>query len=185
MTGRICLRLSEPLPGLGVTAFGVDAALFTPELVLRRKLDRVAMEMHEIYRRSVGEEAPTWQELSPFLRSSKRAAADHLPAKLSLLLGGELSEPATAELCGRAFRQWQQSREEQAELYQELEHRRWMRFYALHNWQRGARDNALRRHPSMSPFRELPPEERAKDDYAWALLGDLAEARGEAPKKDG
>lgn len=181
VAGRIHLRLSEPLPGLGAAVFGADAELFTPELVLRRKLDRVAMEMHEIYRRSAGETAPTWQELSPFLRSSNRAAADHLAAKVRLLLGNEFSGPVTAEACGRAFFRWQQTLEQQADLYRELEHRRWLRFYALHNWQRGARDNTLRRHPSMVPFRELPPEEQAKDDYAWALLGDLSETPADRP----
>lgn len=56
-----------------------------------------------------------------------------------------------------------------------------MRFYALHNWRLGERDDVLRRHPAMRPFRELSRGEQAKDDYAWELLGDLGqqEKRGE------
>lgn len=142
------------------------------------------MEMHGIYLRSAGEKSPSWEELSPFLRSSNRAAADHLPAKLRLLLGRDFPEPITAGDWGRAFRRWQETREERGELYRELEHRRRMRFYALHNWRRGERDNVLRRHPSMVPFPELSPGKQAKDDCAWALPGDLGETEGKGTEDD-
>ncbi len=179
--GRVRLRLSAPLPGLETAAFGASEEILTPELVLRRGLDRTAMEMHERYRRGTGNTAPRWEELSPFLRRSNRAAADHLLVKLRLLLGEEFSGELTAEACARAFRRWQETREERGDLYRELEHRRWMRFYALHNWRLGERDDVLRRHPAMRPFRELSRGEQAKDDYAWELLGDLGqqEKRGE------
>lgn len=170
LRGRVHLRMAGPLPGLGTTVFGADEEIFTPELVLRRGLDRVAVEMHEIYRRSAGGNVPRWEELPPFLRRSNRAAADHLPSKLRLLLGEDASWEVTAENCARAFCRWQETREEQGDLYREMEHRRWMRFYAFHNWRYGERDDALRRHPALLPFRELPPGEQVKDDYAWAAL---------------
>lgn len=173
--GRVHLRLMNPLSELGAAAFGADEEVFAPELVLRRGMDRVAMEMHRHYCRSSGEAAPRWEELPPFLQRSNRAAADHLPAKLRLLLRAEFSGEITAETCARAFRRWQETREERGELYRELEHRRWMRFYALHNWRYGERNDTLRRHPAMLPFQELPLKEQAKDDYAWELLGDLAD----------
>lgn len=179
--GQIHLRLARPLPGLGAAVFGGDEELFTPEQILRRGLDRAAMEMHRCYRRSAGDGAPRWEELSPFLQRSNRAAADHLPAKLRLLLGEELSGPVTRADCRRAFCRWQENRGAQRELYRELEHRRWLRFYALHNWQYGDRDDALRRHPALLPFGELSPAEQAKDDYAWELLGDLGREGKEEP----
>lgn len=173
--GRLHLRLTVPLSGLRAVVFGADEEIFTPELVLRRGLDRAAMEMHQRYRLFAGSTVPRWEELPPFLRRSNLAVADHLPAKLRLLLGEEYSGEITAQACGQAFRRWQETREERGDVYRELEHRRWMRFYALHNWRYGERDDGLRRHPSMRPFKELSLEEQAKDDYAWELLGDLAD----------
>ena len=63
-----------------------------------------------------------------------------------------------------------------ADLLQEIEHRRWMRFYELYNWQYDpVRDNRLRRHPMMLPYDRLSPEEQKKDAYAWEILGRIAQ----------
>ena len=58
----------------------------------------------------------------------------------------------------------------------EMEHRRWMRFHWLYNWDQAAvRDDSPRRHPMLIPYARLAPEEQRKDAYAWELLGRLAD----------
>lgn len=171
---KVHLRLSQAL--MGETVFGTDRELFTPELVLRTKLDRAAMAMHEIYRQSARGQAPAWAELSDFLRRSNLAAADHLLTKVGLLLEDDTITELTAANCRTAFRRWQESRGERAGLYRQVEHIRWVRFHLLNNWTYApVRDNALRRHPALLPYERLSPEEQAKDDYAWELLGALAD----------
>ncbi len=176
LSGRVDIRLSTPIEGLGARAFGGDDELFTPAIVLRTGLDHLAMCMHEIYRQSADRSAPMWEELGGFLRRSNLAAADHLATKVRVLLGGEGAAHLTPELCRRAYERWRDLQGERKDFYRELEHLRWMRFYALHNWRFAAkRDNALRFHSDMRPYEELTPAEQAKDDYAWELLAPLSE----------
>jgi len=173
MRGKLHLRLSRSLEGEEV--FGADEELFTPELVLRTGLDKIAVRMHEIYRRGVGGQAPAWEELGFFLRRSNLAAADHLLTKARVLLGDIVTE-LDAGKCRLAYRKYLETREEYGRLYQEMEHRRWARFYLLNGWRYAPiRDNDLRLHPDLRPFELLSPEEMAKDDYAWQLFQALAD----------
>ena len=56
-----------------------------------------------------------------------------------------------------------------------MEHRRWLRFYWMYNWDYNpVRDNSLRRHPMILPYRELSLEDQNKDAYAWELLNEFA-----------
>lgn len=171
---KISIRLSRELEG--ETVFGTDQELFTPELVLRTGLDQTAMAMHEIYRKSVGEKAPAWEELSDFLRRSNLAAADHLLAKVRMLLEDDTVTELTGSVCRVAFHRWQETKTDQAELYRETEHIRWMRFHILNNWAYApVRNDRLRQHPALLPYDRLSPGEQVKDDYAWELLGVLAD----------
>ncbi|MCM1027292.1 MAG: ion channel [Roseburia sp.] len=170
--GEIHLRLSHPLAGAVV--FGTDEETLTGDLALRIRQDEAARAMHEIYRRSTGGKAPRWEELGDFARCSNRSAADHLLTKVRILLEDEGITALTAENCREAYRRYQETREEKASFYRELEHCRWMRFYALHGWRYApVRDNARRLHPDLRPFDRLTEEEQAKDDYAWELLGEV------------
>lgn len=171
--GEVHLRLSRPLEDAAV--FGADRELFTPELVLRTRLDAAARAMHEIYRESAGGEAPAWEELGDFLRRSNRAAADHLLTKARLLLEDDGIPALTGEVCRLAYERYLAVRGERADFFRELEHLRWMRFYALSGWRYApVRDNARRLHPDLRPYGRLTSAEQAKDDYAWELLGALA-----------
>lgn len=172
--GQVHLRHSRQLDG--TVTFGADGDLFTPELVLRTRLNHIAREMHEIYRRSTGGTAPAWEELSDFLRRSNIAAADHLLTKIRILLADDAITDYTAENCRRAWLVWQDTRAEQGDFYREIEHVRWVRFHALHNWRYAPqRDNTRRLHPDLRAFCELSAAEQAKDDYAWELLAPLAD----------
>ena len=63
------------------------------------------------------------------------------------------------------------------DLFQELEHRRWLRFHQMYNWKYDPqRDNAMRRHPMILPYEDLSESEQRKDAYAWEMLGRLSAA---------
>ena len=121
-------------------------------------------------------ELAAWEELSDFLRRSNIAAADHLLTKIRILLADDTITDYTAENCRRAWLVWQDTRAEQGDFYRDLEHVRWVRFHALHNWRYAPqRDNTRRLHPDLRAFCELSAAEQAKDDYAWELLAPLAD----------
>jgi hypothetical protein len=159
----------------GAERFGAAEEIFTTELVMRRQLSRLGHAMHEIYRSGADYPVPAWEELSAFMRQSNIAAADHLQTKISLLLAEQSPVThVTADLCREAGKVWRSTYEERGVLYEEIEHDRWMRFYAMYNWDYGGdRDNRMRLHPDFQPFDALTTEEKQKDDYAWTLLEKL------------
>lgn len=173
VTGQVYLLADREVPG--AIAFGSRQQLFTPELVMSQQLNRTAITMHEIYRRSTGNTAPAWEALTEFLRQSNIAAADHLLTKIRLLLEDDSIFTITPEICGRAYGAYREMLPEKEEYFRRIEHLRWARFHSLHNWRYAPqRNNSRREHPMLIPFDALPPAEQAKDDFAWKMLEDLA-----------
>ena len=167
------VKLRDPVPGL--VCFGGRFEFETPEYVMKDELNRRAMLMNEIYNEGADHPVP-WRELSPFLQQSNIAAADHLIVKARYLLRDESLRELSAEDCARAYARYLELYPSQADLLQEMEHRRWMRFYQMYNWTYAPkRDNALRRHPLLLPYEELSRADRLKDSYAWEMLGRLGE----------
>ena len=166
---NVHVRLSEEMPG--VQSFGRGEQILTREYVMKDALNRQAVMMNDIYNR--GSSSPTkCEDLSYFLKQSNIAAADHLLVKIRYLLGDETITAVTPENCRRAYEVYRSTRESRGEAYQEMEHRRWMHFYLMHNWCRSEkRDNEKRLHPLMQPYAELAPKEQKKDAYAWEMLG--------------
>ena len=166
------VRLGEKVPGL--VCFGERSECLRPEFVLKDELNLRARLMNEIY--NEGAAQPTaWEDLSSFLQQSNIAAADHLIVKARYLLGEENLTELSAEDCARAGARFRKVSGEQAELLQEMEHRRWLRFHQLYNWQYAPeRDNARRLHPLLLPYDRLPEAERRKNAYAWEILDRLA-----------
>ncbi len=174
---QIYARLSADLAG--VTAFGSEEETFSPEMVMRRKLDATARALHDRYLASQpGTALPAWEQLEEFAKDSNRAAADHLALKVRILLEEKAEKTGPIELtperCRAAYEAFCKADEGLRSYYRRIEHERWVRFHVLHNWQYApVRDNARRRHPLLVDFEDLTPEDQAKDDYGWELLGQL------------
>ncbi len=153
--------------------FGSDTEIYTPELIMRRKLNLLAEAMHNSYLEKHRGSLPDWNHLSDFLRRSNLASADHLFMK-ALILTGENRFPDDArqkDLFTRAWEAYRHLPDEQKENCRRIEHMRWNRFHLLNNWEYAeVRDNARRRHPLIRPFDELSVQDQAKDDYSWQLL---------------
>lgn len=175
--GRIDCLCGCDLPG--VHSFMKMQDLYTPENVMQEHLSRNAILMNDIYRASTGGTAPGWAELTAFLKQSNIASADHLAVKIRILLGEEAcpgTAPLTAALCRKAMTAYEARKEKDADLFRQIEHERWMRFYSMYNWAYGTKkDNKNRLHPDYRPYNELTLSEQAKDDYAWELIGAIAD----------
>ena len=168
------LLLQTPVAGLN--SFGDRESTLTPEFVMRDEINRLAVRMNDLYNRHASKPVP-WHDLSEFLRQSNIAAADHLAVKVRFLLQQDTLTEIGPEQYREAYNRYLSRRAEEADLFQEMEHRRWLRFYRMYNWEYNPiRDNALRRHPMILPYAELSEEDQNKDAYAWELLGEFAGA---------
>lgn len=173
VSGTIHLRTSQAIPG--ELCFGTDQQIYSTDIVIADIQTRMGRAMHEVYRRSQPQTAPTWEELGDFTRRSNLAAADHLAVKIRLLLEDPTITQITAKHCRQAFETYRKADDAHQKQYLALEHQRWMRFHSLYNWRYGPiRDNNARIHPQMRSFEDIPPEEQLKDAYAWQLLEPLA-----------
>ena len=170
--GKIYAALSYPMDA--VICYGSLEELYTPELVMGRELNRLAIRMHESYRASSGGSLPDWNGLGSFLRRSNLASADHLSAKARILLGPDADkDPEKWKKAAACYRELSVKEKDRC---RRIEHERWNRFHLLNNWQYGpVRDNAARIHPMILPFDQLSERDQAKDDYAWELLSQVAD----------
>ena len=174
VTGQIHVLCPSDLPGHIV--FGTRDSIYTPQLVLQEQLRQAARAMHQIYCNSAGGNAPSWENLTEFQRQSNIAAANHLLTKIRILLEDDSISAITAEYCRTAYHRYCSYSPEQKDICRRIEHQRWMRFYSMYNWRHSPqRNNVTREHPLMLPYDALPYQEQEKDDYAWELLGALAE----------
>lgn len=173
--GNIHLRSDTEIPG--ATVFGTHAMIYTREIVVQDTLTLAARTMHQIYCESAQGNAPSWKDLSEFLRQSNIAAADHLLTKVRLLLNDNTITRLTKENCAMAYTRYCEGKAEDADRYRRIEHLRWMRFHSMYHWRYSpVRDNAARFHPMMVPYDQLTYQEQIKDDYAWELLDLIAKS---------
>lgn len=155
---------SRKINDSGVTTFGSIEDIYTEEFVLKEKMSRVAIGMHETYRKD-NAAAPDWNHLSAFKRQSNQEVADHMPVKLGIL---------KAATPGEAYAAYKALTDEQKLTLWHLEHERWTRFHIVNNWHYAAvRNDSAREHNLLVPFDDLPYEEQAKDAYSWELLSKI------------
>lgn len=175
VSGRVHAAAAAATPP--AEAFGSPREVFTEDIVLRSALDARARALHALYCRRTGC-AAAWEALSPFLKASNRAAADHLATKARLLLPGGPEGKGADALFAQAYARWLETPDK--EPFRRNENERWRRFHLLYNWRQGDEKNEARRtHPLLVPFDALSERDREKDDAAWMQLGDVRENDGQ------
>lgn len=173
--GQIHLHSNRKTPG--VTYFGANEEIYTPDQIMRTALNKAAITINEIFCRSVSYPTRTWDELDDFHRDSKIAAADHLLMKIRILLKDETITELTPEITQRASKVYRETRKapDIQEMYRRIDHTRWLRFYTFYNWSYGpARNDIARQHPMLCPYDQLNPEQKRERDAAWELLESIA-----------
>jgi hypothetical protein len=172
--GRIDLRSSYNTPG--GNCFGTNEEIYTPEQILRTKLNEAAITLNELFCRSVDYPTLSWEELDNFHQQSKIASADHLLTKCRILLRDESITTLSQSVLHRAYKRYDatKSREADMEAYREIEHLRWLRFYIFYNWSCGPkRNDAQKQHPMLRPYAELSLPQRKERDAAWELMNNM------------
>lgn len=72
-----------------ISYFGANEDIYTSQQIIRTDLNKAAVTINEIFRKSVSYPTLGWNELDDFHRQSKIAAADHLLMKTRILLQDE------------------------------------------------------------------------------------------------
>jgi hypothetical protein len=174
--GKIHLHSNRRTPG--VTYFGTNEEIYTPNQIMRTALNKAAITINEIFCKAVSYPTKTWEELDAFHRESKIAAADHILMKIRVLLKDETITELTPEITQKAYLEYCRTKQskEVHDMYRQLDHTRWLRFYTYYNWRYGpARNDIARQHPMLCPYENLTPEQKRERDAAWELLGSIAQ----------
>lgn len=173
--GRIDLRNSRKAPG--ISYFGTNEEIYTLQHIIRTDLNRAAILINDIFRRSVSYPTLDWSELDELHRQSKIAAADHLLVKIRVLLEDETIIGYSKSAAVQAYKKYceDKTKEDIRENYRRLDHMRWLRFYVFYNWSYGcARDDAARQHPMLCSYEKLTLEQKKERDAAWELMGQIS-----------
>ncbi len=177
ISGHIDLHSNRRAPG--VSYFGTNEEIYTPNQIMRTALNKAAVTINEIFRSSVSYPTLSWDDLDDFHRESKIAAADHLLMKVRILLNDETITELTPAIMKNAYQKYCETKEDESirDMYRRLDHLRWLRFYTFYNWSYGPfRHDAQRRHPMLCPYVQLNPEQRRERDAAWEILGRISQS---------
>lgn len=173
--GQIHLRSSQKAPG--VSYFGANEEIYTPDQIMRTTLNEAAVAINELFRQSVSYPTLSWDDLDAIHRESKISAADHILMKIRILLNDETLTEVTPAIIRAANAEYIENKKSDfmRDMYRRLDHSRWLRFYTFYNWSYGpARDDFARQHPMLCPYEDLNPEQKRERDAAWELLSCLA-----------
>lgn len=174
--GRIDLRNNRKAPG--VSYFGTYEEIYTLRNIMRTELNRAAIAINDIFRKSVSYPTLDWNDLDDFHRQSKIVAADHLYMKIRVLLEDETVTDLSPSVAELAYQRYCETRsvETVKEDYRRLDYMRWLRFYTFYNWSYGpVHDDAKKQHPMLCGYEQLTPEQKLERDAAWELLGPISQ----------
>ncbi len=140
--------------------FGTIDEVFSPDMVLEGRLDRVARRIHENYRKDCPGE-PAWEALPFLLKDSNRQAADHAYVKLRTL--GYTAVEITSRQVAKTVKRLRAVGEspsspghpEAIAALREVEHARWCAEKNLAGYRYGYG-------PWQMPFNRSPQEVKAK-----------------------
>ena len=172
--GHIHLHSNQKTPG--ISCFGTNEEIYTPNQIMRTTLNKAAITINEIFCKSVSYPTLSWEELDDFHRESKISAADHLLMKIRILLKDETITEFTPEIVEKAYKEYCETKKSESvkDMYRRIDHARWLRFYTFYNWNYGVvRDDTAWEHPMLCPYKELTPEQKQERDAAWELLGNI------------
>lgn len=173
--GQIHIRSNRKTPG--VSCFGTNEEIYTPNQIMRTTLNKAAITINEIFCKSVSYPTLTWDELDDFHRESKISAADHLLMKIRILLKDETITEFTPDIVKKAYKEYCETKKSgyMQDMYRQIDHARWLRFYTFYNWSYGlVRDDTERQHPMLCPYTGLTLAQKQERDAAWELLGSIA-----------
>lgn len=83
----------------------------------------------------------------------------------------------TSEITQKAYKEFRRTNQSGSmhDMYRELDHIRWMRFYTYYNWEYDpVRNDTTRQHPMLCPYHQLTPAQKRERDAAWEILGSIA-----------
>lgn len=173
--GNIHLHSNRKTPG--VTYFGTNEEIYTPNQIMRTALNKAAITINELFCRAVSYPTKTWEELDAFHRESKIAAADHILMKIRILMQDETITELTPQITQKAYQKYCETKKSATihDMYRKLDHNRWLRFYTYYNWSYGStRNDITKQHPMLCPYENLNAEQKRERDAAWDLLGSIA-----------
>ncbi len=173
--GHTDLRSNRRTPG--VSYFGTNEEIYTPEQILRTKLNEAAIAINNLFRKSVDYPTLDWDELDEIHRQSKIVAADHLLMKARILLQDETITELSPPVLTMAYERYSATRKcpQEKEMYRRIEHLRWLRFYTYYNWTYGPeRNDAIQQHPMLRSYEDLTDAEKRERDAAWELMLNLS-----------
>ncbi|MBQ6440444.1 MAG: ion transporter [Mogibacterium sp.] len=155
--------------------FGSSRDVFKMSSFVRVDINDLAVMLNDIYNEKTGG-STGWHNLDDHLKRSNVAAADHMIVKVRYLLKDDSITELTENNCREAYELFESTGPQEREVCREMEHRRWLRFHQMYNWTYSPdRDDKMRRHPLMLPYKELSEEDKEKDDIAWEMLAGVAD----------
>lgn len=158
-----------------VRSFGSIRDVFKMSSFVRADINDLAVMLNDIYNEKSGGTAG-WDDLSDHLKRSNIAAADHMIVKVRYLLKDDSINELTEYNCRKAYELFESIEPQERDVCREMEHRRWLRFHQMYNWTYSPdRDDKMRRHPLMLPYKELGEEDKEKDDISWEMLAGVAD----------
>ena len=190
------IEIADGDPEAKVSVFGTTEKLYTAETIFHESRQKrgklVAAHYEPIAGMTAAEQILTpgfqkhWEEMDSFYRESNFASADHIDIKIRSILREDAAvAPGSDTLVRYASRLAQRQAENPEALLEEmeeLEHRRWVRFYQYKGWTHGTEKSlTARTHPLLIPFEQLTAEDKVKDLISWDMIQDVCDEEN-APK---